>query len=368
MIKRVFMVSPRYLPIIGGAEVQCDRLCHELKESFSEKIIISKLITRRMTKSLARNELINDVKVIRFGFPGIGMLNEYIFCFQLFIYLLFNLKKFDVLHCHATGVFGLTCSLFSFFFKKKVLLKISTNGELNSLSKSKVKFKLARLLLRDVTLVALNQQGYNESVKLFPLANNIIIPNGIKKINGNIYKNKAETIRREIVSKYGISVKIGVFVGRFVVRKGIKVIDNLAIDDYLNNENIVIMLIGDDSHQRDSYELLNHNERIIEKGLQKDVYPFLLASDFFLSPSYYEGLPNTVLEALSINKYCLLSNIEPHVELYKDNKNMITLFESEDILKNIISELNLEKINYCDINIKYCINNIASMYVKQYLL
>lgn len=44
-----------------------------------------------------------------------------------------------------------------------------------------------------------------------------------------------------------------------------------------------------------------------------------------------EGLPNTVLEALSVGLPCCLSNIEQHREILKLNKNAGILIETKSI-------------------------------------
>ncbi len=50
-------------------------------------------------------------------------------------------------------------------------------------------------------------------------------------------------------------------------------------------------------------------------GQQEDVYRYLVDSDFFVSASLSEGLPNAVLEALCMGLPCILSDIGPHREL-----------------------------------------------------
>lgn len=363
------MVSPRYLPIIGGAEVQCNRLVNELQHRFSEEIVVSNLITRKFNNDLKKSEIINGLQVTRFGFSGMGIIKEYFFCIHLFFYLLFNINKFDVLHCHATGIFGLTCSLFGTFFRKKILLKISTNGELASLSKSYFKYFFSTILFKNSTLIALNDQGMREAKAFFPEAKVLLVPNGISEVVLELYEEEKNKIRRGIVSTFGENVRIGVFVGRFVERKGIKIIDDLAIGPFLDKENIVLLLVGDDSNQRDGYKLKNNNKRVIQVGLQNDVYPYLLVSDFFFSPSHYEGLPNTVLEALVVKKFCLLSSIDPHVELFDDNKEMIKLFNVNDLkdFQSCLSSVDTANIPSIEINPKFSIVNVASKYRDIYM-
>lgn len=69
---------------------------------------------------------------------------------------------------------------------------------------------------------------------------------------------------------------------------------------------------------------------ILEKGLsqhvelagyQTDVYPFILDSHLFVSASYREGLPKSVMEALQVGLPCLVSNTRGNTDLVKTELN-----------------------------------------------
>ena len=84
---------------------------------------------------------------------------------------------------------------------------------------------------------------------------------------------------------------------------------------------------------------------IFVKGHVHDVQRIFNETDILLSSSTTEGLPNSVLEALSNNIPCILSDIDQHNEIY----------EGIDTLKNLIFKNNkrIELIK-C---IKYLIDN-----------
>lgn len=56
-------------------------------------------------------------------------------------------------------------------------------------------------------------------------------------------------------------------------------------------------------------------ESIIIPGFRSNIYDYLYISDFYVSSSITEGLPMSVLEALSMRKPVLLSNIDSHIEI-----------------------------------------------------
>lgn len=61
-------------------------------------------------------------------------------------------------------------------------------------------------------------------------------------------------------------------------------------------------------------------------GRVSNVADYLKASDYFLSASKAEGLPNAVLEALACGLPVLLSDIEPHREIWEMEKSIGDLF------------------------------------------
>jgi len=91
----------------------------------------------------------------------------------------------------------------------------------------------------------------------------------------------------------------------------------------------------------------NQNKRIIFRGQVDQVHDYLKASNYYISASLTEGLPNSVLEAMSSGLPCLLSNIPSHIEIVGKTYNY--LFNPEDsvellekvilILKNDTKEI-----------------------------
>lgn len=77
-------------------------------------------------------------------------------------------------------------------------------------------------------------------------------------------------------------------------------------------------------------KMSENNPNIIFKGHVNNVTKYLAISDFFVSASLAEGLPNSVLEAMSCGLPVLLSNIEPHKEILKFNSNAGCFFETKN--------------------------------------
>lgn len=72
-------------------------------------------------------------------------------------------------------------------------------------------------------------------------------------------------------------------------------------------------------------------------GFQKDVKPFISKSHCIIHPSYHEGMSNTLLEACSMGRPIITSNIHGCLEAVDEGKNGL-LFEvknAEDLYKQI---------------------------------
>lgn len=379
---KVLMVLPRYLPIIGGAEVQCSRLMHEILNNEELNTDIVGVVTRRVNPDLKRREIIDGIVIERLPPVGIGLLSEYTFCLFLLSYLVINHKKYNVIHCHASSIFGMTCALIGGLLRKKVLIKVSTNGEVSAMQNSFIKRCLCKFASKFCTYIALNNQGYNEVVSNLPNANKVIIPNGIDfNLSHDSDLIESKKIRESITSAFGADVFVCVFVGRLVQRKGINDLLHAInlIEPEMNRKKIVGLVVGDSAFQRDAENIdFSKMKNIIMIGQKNNIFPYLLASDVFVSPSYVEGLPNTVLEALSCGVRCLLSDIEPHRELYDEHPLDITLFPVGDCesLRDLISKLSSNSSVFYNNNVgalsmnrlapRYSINYIASEYVALY--
>ena len=104
---RVFMLLDRYLPVIGGTELQASRLATAL-QARGHSINI---VTRRLATDLPIEETLNGIQVHRLGPTGLGHLANVLIIGRMFLYLIFNASRFDVLHVHGIGPIGLATIL-----------------------------------------------------------------------------------------------------------------------------------------------------------------------------------------------------------------------------------------------------------------
>ena len=83
----------------------------------------------------------------------------------------------------------------------------------------------------------------------------------------------------------------------------------------LNQDKITIVFVGNGPEEEMLRQKAAGNNNIFFAGLTKTPIKYLQSADVLVSSSLAEGLPNTVLEALSCGLPCILSDIDPHKEL-----------------------------------------------------
>ncbi|MFC6752978.1 glycosyltransferase family 4 protein [Halorubrum tibetense] len=121
------------------------------------------------------------------------------------------------------------------------------------------------------------------------------------------------------------SATVFVSVGTLIPRKNpldvIEAFQDAAIEDG------VLCMLGDGSLEAECAELAAGDDRVRMEGWVDDVAAYLGASDFFVSASSSEGLPNTVMEALASGLPVVLSDIQPHQEILQYNSTVGAEFE-----------------------------------------
>lgn len=130
---------------------------------------------------------------------------------------------------------------------------------------------------------------------------------------------EAAKIRRDGVFTF-------VFIGRLVGDKGIN--ELVEAFERLNKEipHTRLLLVGGkeqdlDPLRPDTLRKIESNPAIEAVGAQKDVRPWLAASDAFVFPSYREGFPNVVIEAGAMGLPSVVTDINGSREIIEHGKN-----------------------------------------------
>ena len=130
-----------------------------------------------------------------------------------------------------------------------------------------------------------------------------VIQNGVpvKHVQQKI-KNSAESLRM-------------ITVGSLIPRKNMKFIMDISRYFDFIGISYQLLVLGDGPEFSELNNIKGKGVKFL--GNVQNVYSYLDDSDIFISSSLSEGLPNTVLEALSRGLNVILSDIDPHLEITK---------------------------------------------------
>jgi glycosyltransferase involved in cell wall biosynthesis len=125
----------------------------------------------------------------------------------------------------------------------------------------------------------------------------------------------------------GISESATVFVsvGTLIPRKN--PLDVIEAFQEATIEDGVLIILGDGPLEAECTALAANDNQVRMEGWVNDVAVYLRASDFFISASSSEGLPNTVMEALASGLPVVLSDIQSHQEILQYNSAVGIGFE-----------------------------------------
>ena len=209
----------------------------------------------------------------------------------------------------------------------------------------------------------------NEINEIFNTNKTLVFRNGInldRFVKSDIKRRK---IREELKIKESAFV-IG-HVGRFEKQKNHKFLVEIFFRIQKEKADAVLILIGDGSLKtevREQIEGMGIKDKVHFLTNRSDIPDILNAMDVFLLPSYYEGLPVSLIEAQAVGLRCVVSDTITD-ECYLTNKvTPISLnVPVEDWCKAILDSTDkyVTKYSLEDYDMKAVIKNIEQVYLRE---
>ncbi len=257
-----------------------------------------------------------------------------------------NKNSIDIIHAHGKGA-GLISRCTNFFSKKILIYTFhGIHYECNNLIIKKIYILYERIMGKldnFKILVSNSERKFAESLNLY-LGNNFsIISNGvadrkIKNFSIDYYpkEEKLNNKKLEVIS-----------VCRFVEQKNISEIIKIAMK--LPDINFTIVGEGDLWHKINDLVSKLNLKNVFLIGRKKNVFEFLYNSDIFLSTSLYEGLPISILEAMSIGLPIVASKVVGNVDTVEDGKsgflyNLYNFDEAAEYISLLANNPNKRKL------------------------
>lgn len=190
---------------------------------------------------------------------------------------------------------------------------------------------------RHVKPIGISPEVLKSIHDLYGEAFSIMIPNGTKPLSQTqqYSTTKQETDRYRLTP----STKLFLTIGRIEKQKNhtmlVDVFNRLIKDGY----DVALMIIGDDpSTDKATLTALQAkaSDRIHFLGMKANIADYLLCSDGFCLSSLYEGLPITLLEALSLGIIPLCTPVGGMIDVIVDGDNG---FLSQDVSSDAFYEM-----------------------------
>lgn len=126
------------------------------------------------------------------------------------------------------------------------------------------------------------------------------------------------------------------FIGRIMKEKGIDEFMYVAKKIKRENSNIQFDIVGPmEDDCTDVIKEFQEKKIINYYGFQKDVRPFIENCHCFVLPSYHEGMANTLLEAGSMGRPLITSNIHGCKEAINNNGYVVNVGDRDDLYRVI---------------------------------
>lgn len=306
---KIFVIGTRGFPgVTGGVEKHCESLCPRLADRGMDVTVF----TRSPYLAPPRLRRWQGVKFIHLWIPKSKHLEAIIHTFLGV--LIARWHSPDILHFHAVGP-SLLVPLAKFLGLKTVVTDHGPDYLRHKWGKQSRRAILLgeALAARYADGLIVISAGIRDLIeKKYGRRDLRLIPNGV---NPATPVPPGETLRRYRLKPGGYVLSAS----RFVPEKGLQ--DLIAAYQSLVNPGFQLVIAGDADHanncSRDIHAAAARDERIVLPGFisGRPLGELFSNAGLFVLPSYYEGLPIALLEALSYGLPVLVSDIQPNREV-----------------------------------------------------
>lgn len=348
--RNILVLSTSYPKFSGDVNgVFIHGLCKSLTGRFNIFVISP------WENGIAKEEVLDGVHVIRhkqflwnvnFAY-GVDIMNKikqnpllyFVIPFFLFFQMLCVrqvIRKHEISLIHANWLIpsGLVAVLYKLLFKRKTRI-ISTllGADIWSFNNGLTKHVLMFAFNKIDVITAQSIPLLEEIIRLGYKGKSHLLPLGV-----DTKKFTPETPINNIRNKYKIKGFFLLFVGSIIERKGVKPLVEAMVLLKKRNDNFKLLIVGSGNLEHRLQLMINQNGLKNHVELtgpipNEELPPFFSSADIFVLPSFSEGFPLVVMEAISSGTVPVVSDLS----VFADNEN-------RDILFNLVKAGNAENI------------------------
>jgi len=347
---KIAHVSTFYTPAIGGVKQVIEELAErQVKQGHDVHVYVSDWDKNKRIKK--KEEIINGVKIHRC--KHIFRLANFAVIFPSVFFKLLR-EDFDIIHSHVFGhLHFILAALASKLTKashihtthcpwtdayRSLPGRVAVILSYNIFSRIALRFtdKIIAITPWELTFI----KKYNRKDSKIE-----IIPNGMsdeffQKIKDNDFRKK-----HKINKKY----KLVLFFGRLNVTKAPDKFVEIAKLILKERKNIIFVIRGPDEGMKNKVKNMIGNEKrillISETRDKKEIIKTYQAADIYVLPSYREGLPLTLFEAMASGLPIVASPVNgvPY-EMSEENGFLVKFGDNQNFKKRILQILDNKKL------------------------
>ena len=275
--------------------------------------------------------------------------------------------KPDIVHIH--------CSAVLIYLPALLYKKAKYVHTLHNLANKAISFKwlrgfqklLFKRRIQPVTISNICQQSY---IDFYKQDNAICITNGRARLKTT---NKYKSVQNEIARyKQDKDIPVFIHVARYAEQKNQKLLFDAFTKLHNSGKEFLLVVIGS-GYENSLYMHLNETGFVKILGAKQNVGDYLACADYFVLSSTWEGLPLSLLEAMSMGCVPISTPAGGVVDVIRDGENglLCPTFETDEFSNTIAKvfdkdfAINKEQIikdyeeNY---TMEVCVNKYYNVY------
>ena len=367
---KVLFVTTGFPPNdIGGAEIQAYKQACSLNELGCKVSVVTQSRNFRFSK-----EFVTNIMVTRLPWRNGIFIGKLFNLATLVLFMFRNGRKFDVIHIHLANLQADVCVFICRILKLPTLIKVASGGKFGEIARFTSVAKLTKYygLRRANAIQSISDEILTELLSIGVKENRIHkIPNGV-----NIEISSSDERENDFFrEKYSIELRTQIFlyIGRMAAYKGIDVLLK-AWKMRCKKYDSILILVGPVALDK-PFTPNSLPKDVIWVGESKDPTIFFKNADVFVLPSFGEGMSNSLLEAISFQVPCIVTNVGSNKELIKDKKgglviepgNTLALTESINwMLRNPMKRVKMSEYAFANLR-NYEIGKVAQSILDLYL-
>ncbi|MCL5439034.1 MAG: glycosyltransferase family 4 protein [Patescibacteria group bacterium] len=319
---RICMISSEFPPHAAGIGYAAYHVAKPLVDKGNKVTVFTRGNWRGGRTRMLDGITIHELPFIAF-FPPFHILYHGFFINRL---LKRSQKDFDLIHLHSPLIPVVNSDL-------PIITTVHSTWHSEAISFNKITdwYSLAVKLFKK-SFIKYEDKLFSKSNMFITItgamANELIRYYKINPLKISVIKNSIDIKKYKLIKKESSNNKQFkiLSIGRLVYRKGVLDLVDAAKIICHRYPNVVFTIIGEGPLEKSLREKikeyrLQNNVLLVGAVPNNQIKKYIKASSVFVIPSYYEGLPLVLLEAIASGKPVIGTNIDGIKEIIKDGKN-----------------------------------------------